>query len=118
MKTVFKTLLVFLLILTASVSYAGFEVGNDLVQGWREHQKIMQHRTGEIDFMLASRFVGYVTGVFDATEFLYDYPDGLTKDQVAAIVGKYLDANPEEWSKGGPVLVIKALQEAFPRKNR
>ena len=116
-RKLLTTLLGFVLILTVSVSY-GFETGNDLVQGWREHQRIMQNQNGEIDYQLATRFSGYVIGVFDATEHLYGLPYRVTKDQVTAIVGKYLDAHPEKWSEKDSDLVIEALIQAFPHKKK
>ena len=64
-------------------------------------------------YLLASQFVGYVTAVIDAQAENLRIPVGATEDQVCAIVGKYLEAHPEEWNKVGSDLVIKTLRIAF-----
>ena len=120
MKTLFKSSISFVVVfVTVSFCYAGFfEKGTYLVQGWRAHQKIMQNQGGQIDYVLASGFVAYIKGVFDATENVYAFQAGVTVDQVIAIVGKYLDAHPEAWSEKGSDLVIKALNQAFNGTNK
>ena len=103
-------------IAVASSQAACFNNGQDLVNGWREHQKIMNNSPAERDYLSASRFTGYVTGVADALDtIMFDIPEGTTKDQIVAIVGKYLEANPDKWQFGGSVLVVNALKGAFPK---
>ena len=97
------------------VAYAGyFETGSSLMQGWREHQKIVNSQVGERNYMLASRFVGYVTGVVDARS--KGVPVGATIDQICAIVGRYLENHPDEWNEVGSILVEKALRNAFRKQ--
>jgi len=55
-----------------------------------------------------------LTGVADANQNLV--PVGATKDQICAIVGKYLESHPEEWTQEGAVIVKKALIKAFQKK--
>ncbi|MGD9843121.1 MAG: Rap1a/Tai family immunity protein [Steroidobacteraceae bacterium] len=104
-------------ILSCSASAATyFETGASLMKGWREHQKIMNSQVGEKNFMLASAFSGYVRGVADTRSEALGVPQGVTGDQICAIVGTYLENHPEEWNDVGSVLVEKALRNAFRRK--
>ena len=41
-------------------------------------------------------------------------PIGVTKDQLAAIVSKYVRDHPEQWHKDSYVLALTALHSAFP----
>ncbi len=93
-----------------------FHTGSSLMQGWREHQKIISSVAGEKDYLRASRFIGYVMGVADARSEALDIPMGVTQDQLCAIVGKYLESHPEEWNEIGSALVEKALRNAFRNK--
>lgn len=44
-------------------------------------------------------------------------PDRLSQQQIVAVVRKYLDANPQEWSTNASLLITKAFQEAFAVKS-
>lgn len=100
------------------VVFAGayFETGSSLVQGWREHQRIINSQPGKKDYNLTSRFVGYVTGVADSRSEVLDVPAGVTKDQLCAIVGTYLENHPDEWNEVGSILVEKALRNSFGKR--
>ena len=117
MRKLIPIVTVFMLILLGSVVHAAFfETGTSLMQGWREHQKVMQSQATQKDYLAASRFIGYVTGVVDAQADNLRTPVGATKDQICAIVGKYLEAHPEEWDQVGSDLVVKALRSAFGQR--
>jgi hypothetical protein len=47
---------------------------------------------------------------------LIELPVGITTDQLAAIVAKYLEKNPEEWNKREWILIWNALVKSFPKK--
>lgn len=100
------------------LAYAGahFETGSSLMQGWREHQRIINSQPGEKDYLRASRFMGYVTGVADTRGEVLGVPAGVTKDQICAIVGRYLENHPDEWNEVGSILVEKALRNAFGKR--
>lgn len=101
----------------SNVAYAGyFETGSSLMQGWRAHQKIMNSQAGEKDYVIAFFFLGYVTGVADARGEVLGVPHGITKDQICAIVGRYLENHPDEWNEIGSILVEKALRNAFHKR--
>ena len=62
------------------------------------------------------QYSGYVIGVFDMAESVLGVPDGVTQQQVLAIVAKYLKRNPEQWNQRAAIVVLRALKTAFPRK--
>ena len=106
------------LFLFASPAHAGtirYVTGNDLVDQMQNYEKALA-RDHTMDPVKAGMFMGYVTGVADATRMLYDQPEGVTKGQIAAIVAKYLRAHPENWSEPASDLVVAAMLEAFPIK--
>ena len=59
-------------------------------------------------------FLMYVVGVCDASFYDYPMPGGVTRDQLAEVVSKYLKENPEKWGNPAFILVINALEKAFP----
>jgi len=62
-----------------------------------------------------SLYHGYVAGVIssDIEKFL---PPPTTNDTpFLAVVGNYLDDHPEQWNQPAAILVIEALQQAFPK---
>ncbi len=64
----------------------------------------------------AEKYLAYIIGVYDATSYAYNAPQSLTKGQVMAIVTGYLMQHSEQWSDPASLLVIRALKEAFPKK--
>ena len=61
--------------------------------------------------------MGYVIGVADNNSFLICAPSGsggVTVGQFRDIVKKYFDDNPAQLHKDADVLVLSALQQAFP----
>lgn len=62
-------------------------------------------------------YKGYISSlaeVFLETE--YCPPEKFTDNQAAAIVWKWLKANPERWAEPGANVVLAALKTAFPCK--
>ncbi len=104
-------------LLAASVTFGAFYDGNWLIKGWREHQKIMDSRAGERDYIAAASFSGYVTGVTDVINDVFiTIPVGSTRDQICQIVGNYLEKHPEKWTVAADILIADALKEAFKIK--
>ena len=95
--------------------FAFFDTGNDLVLNMREYEKANANVPNS-DYFKAAYYMGFVTGVCDATSHFYDAPANLTKNQLFAIVAKYLKENPEKWSQPGSLLVIEALRKSFPKR--
>lgn len=94
---------------------AEFYSGNQLVKGMEVNDKADKKIE---DYMEANAYIGYVTGVYDATRHLYDVSKVDDVKQVLAVVGNYLKKHPEKWSESAVVLVTQALQEAFPFKKK
>jgi hypothetical protein len=116
---VLKTLGIILLIsvlFPLGHAHAQFISGNDLVIYMREYEKDERGDTSASDIE-ASRYIGYVIGVYDAHRFLFDSPSGTSIGQVCAIVAKYLNEHPEKWNQTASDLVLEALKQAYP-KNR
>ena len=66
---------------------------------------------------------GYVAGVLDMAHdtqrgksYCPPAGGGVTLQQTAAVVKKYLADNPASWHKDGKVLVLEAIAKAFPCK--
>jgi hypothetical protein len=89
--------------------------GNQILEGMREHDKLM---AGDqtINYQKATYFMGYVSGVNDATSYLYGYISEVTVNQICSIVTIYLKKHPEKLNQCASILVIEALKEAFPKK--
>lgn len=88
--------------------------GYELQTKWKEAQKISEGREG--NYPDASLYQGYVIGVADSLNgIMFDIPLGVKRAQVMAIVGKYLDDNPDEWNTAADSIVRNALEKAFPR---
>ena len=62
----------------------------------------------------ASYCFGYIIGAADANASSICTPSRVTKGQVFDIVKKYLNDNPAQLHKDADVLVLNALQQAFP----
>jgi hypothetical protein len=61
-------------------------------------------------------FLGYVAGVADETTTKSCPPGGVAYGQIAEVVRKYLKDHPEELHLDPNVLVLKAIQTAWPCK--
>ena len=58
--------------------------------------------------------LGYVIGVADNNAASICTPVGVTQGQVRDIVKKYLSDNPAQLHRDADILVLNALQQAFP----
>ena len=62
---------------------------------------------------------GYILGRAEAVSYEnWSPPKDITRNQIYAIVKKYLDNHPEEWNEAAANSVLHALMEAFPLKKR
>jgi len=100
-----------------------WETGNDLIKFWKEYKsEKSNYSTG--------MYMGYITGCLDTINIVNyvmtetDYGGGdlgfeldsyVTLGQICSVIGKWLDNNPEKWNLPGNILVVQALQEAFPK---
>jgi len=108
-------------IMTCNQSRAGEPLvsGNDLIEGmrvcdvWNSGGDLDAADTGE-----AMQYLGYITGVYDATSHLYNIPKGIRPKQLIAVVSEYLRSHAERWNEPGARLVSDALLETFPLKKQ
>ena len=89
--------------------------GNKLVADMHEFEKAERHDPAA-NYQQAYFFVGYVTGVYDASDDVYFYPAKPTIAQVCSIISKYLKDNPDKLSGPADLIIIDALRKAFPKK--
>ena len=110
------------LVLSSSVTYAGFDSGNDLLKLLKACDK--RDAGGSVsDGMGCMAGRGYVSAVYDSHEVFvqnelisnfYCAPIGVQRAQLGAVVLKYLNDNPAELHMSAAALVINAFGEAWP----
>ena len=90
--------------------------GSNLIKGMRQDDNTAYANARPR--YLGGLYEGYVLGVRDGMQVFvsYNFPRGITNGQFVAVVSKYLKAHPERWNEDAALLVINALQEAFPKK--
>jgi len=114
-----KVLLVIgLMLMTCQAVYgAEYATGNDFVNRWREYKKDdVGQRYSSFD---VAYYMGYVDGISDTGYGIwFAYPKGTTTSQLCHVVGKWIDDHPERWANTPWVIVVTALQEAFPLQKK
>ena len=96
-------LLFFCLISTSAVAQLQFNKGNAL------KEYCQSTNVYEMGFC-----IGYVVGVADNNAMSICMPPGVSQGQIRDIVKKYLNDNPAQLHRDADVLVLNALQQAFP----
>lgn len=113
---------VMIALLVALPSYASkyFMDGNRLVDLWRGAQRMEASAKGEdqtaspnpvYDSMQMAEYIGFVVGVVDGMGIANRFPEQTSAAQMTAIVGKWLEDNPEQWHQPGYQIVATALSE-------
>jgi hypothetical protein len=100
---------------TALDSSAQLIDGHKLVADMQEFEKA-ERKDPDTNCQQAFFYVGYVTGVYDASDDFYPYPGKPTIKEICSLVAKYLKDNPGKWGRPADLLIIEALQKAFPKK--
>ncbi|RTZ13605.1 hypothetical protein EJ063_19555 [Vibrio aquaticus] len=101
------------LAVVANSASAYFYNGNDLREPLKEYRKA-EREDPNTDYTQAWNFRGYVYGVYDATDSEYCTPRDFGGHQLMAVVAKYIEDNPQLWSKPADELVGSAIKAAFP----
>ena len=105
-----KTLIISLSLLYVDQSFAGFKSGNDLYINMLDYNKPEAHYGGGV-------YLGYVIGLADVMDgVVWCSQDGVTAGQLAKIVGKFLEQNPQMLHLNADMLVVSALRQSFPCK--
>ena len=87
--------------------------GHILVDNMRAYEKTSIDDFNERE--QASLYMGYVSGVFDATSHYINIPKNITHGQAWDIVTKFLNKHPERLNEPAAKLIVEALLEAFPK---
>ena len=114
-----RTLL--LLLLVAMISPATvFAMPNCgvLAEGYLEFKKLAQGE-GEGDAFDQGIYMGYIKGYADALtssdQPFVEIPKEVNNGEIYAVVGKWLQANPERWHRAMDYCVFTALYAAWPK---
>lgn len=103
-----------LIVLFVPIFDAWGYVGNDLIIDLREYEK-SERNDPKIIYISVGIYIGFVKGVYESNTNII-CAEGIKLKQMNAGVAKYLNEHPEEWNQPAYVLVIKALNKAFPCK--
>ena len=126
MKTVSKmTIIVALILLTTPLAHAQcygtqWMSGTMLIGLWEGNKRCdaLSAKATTEDNAYSLQYMGYVVGVSEAMGWLIEIPTGTTVEQICHVVGKYLDAHPQDWHLPACTLVVAAVLEAYstPKK--
>lgn len=93
---------------------AEFYTAAELVSFMREDERF-DRGDRAADLMDASRYHGYVAGIYDVhVGVSVCPPKGVTIRIATAVVTKYLNEHPEQWTQTAESMVTRALKAAFP----
>jgi hypothetical protein len=113
-----RTIVLFLLLLSTVACASAFDFynGKDLNDQWNDAKQAYQGKGDEATGFYAGVMMGYIAGVAGALDgSAFRLPRSVTTVQLAAIVGNYLEKNPDKRNWGARNLVVAALSEAFPK---
>ena len=120
MKGICKGLIVMALIfLISPVAEAQFFTGATLMDEWKAFQRAnagqLQPSDTITDAIKNGHYMGFVMGVWNTANYYYVTPGGITGAQMFHVVGKYLEEHPQRWHESAVILVVDALNQAFPQ---
>jgi hypothetical protein len=108
-----KLILLFTLFLAPLTSNADYQLTSELVQDWKAFKKDTKSKE---ETLRHGMYIGYVWGVIDSCNGrMFVIPNNAKSGQLFHVVGKWLEGHPEEWHKEPQALVVRALQDAFPK---
>lgn len=110
-------LISFSLLGLANPSSAYIKDANDLIEGMRAYEQI-EAGVKDVGYYAPGVYCGYIVAVYDCNERAFCGNEKATGGQLFAIVTKYLNEHPEQWSLPASSVVLRALKLAFPCKPR
>jgi hypothetical protein len=110
--------LMFVFVMCSDYAWYQYKSGSDLILLWHAYQEVESKKgNAPIDTLSDGiAFIYYVQGAVDARWNSLSVPSTAGTRQLCYMVGKYLDAHPNEWHENGADLVVKALRGAFQQK--
>jgi hypothetical protein len=112
MNRMFKVLVVIAIVSLISPLASAEMNGRFLAEGWKAFQQPETENRKSADVYNEGLYTGFVLGVCDG---ILKLPSGVTIEQRMKAVGNYLDAHPERLHEAAVLLVVEALNEAFPK---
>ena len=92
--------------------------GHVLFSWWNAYERIQQDTNEQGDRVKGAMFIAYVAGVCDAEAVskipYFVLPSNVDANTVWRIVGKFLEAHPEELNSQAIGLVEEALSAVYP----
>jgi hypothetical protein len=102
------------LFVVSSNAYAVRVTGHDLVEYVKDYKKAV-NEDPKANYFNPGQLMGYVLAVADVSSTLDTIcAYSATNGQLVAVVSKYIDEHPKEWSQDAAIIIIRALAEAFP----
>jgi len=119
------------LMLAVAVAASAQVTGQALHDEWQSYEKFDRNdpSISSSDYFGAGAYMGYVRGCLDSKDpyfivftgltgaspkDLWELPKDSTAKQMFAVVGRYLDDHPEQWSSPASIVVVTAVVAAFP----
>lgn len=89
--------------------------GQWLIRGFQAEERINNHKKRDDDYADYCFLYGYISGVAQAGEAIWwHYPAHNTLHQLGAVIIKYMNSHPEQWSDPAVIIIERAFKEAFP----
>ena len=119
------TLLAFLLALSFLLSPAAYARDEAIVVSGLQGHDLLGLCTSPAGSAELNFCFGYIEGIRDGLVWLaaarkskasISIPNGVTKEQLATVIVKYLNSHPERKARAAGILVFVALKQAFPPK--
>ncbi|MBP1746269.1 MAG: Rap1a immunity protein [Deltaproteobacteria bacterium] len=115
MKRICKGLIVIAFVFLNSPLVEAQMTGQILVNGWKAFQRADSNNPRMEDTYHEAAYTGFIVGVCDATSHHFNIRSNITPEQALNVVGKYLDEHADRWHESAVVLVLDALEQAFPK---
>jgi hypothetical protein len=118
-----RVLLAVVLLGVSSVSFGAFMSGHELLAYAKECDKYRAGQSSQDYYRSCGSGKSYVAGVFDTVDTLssrwliekhFCKPDDVDRNQLVAIVRKYMDDHPEQMDFAAAGIIFDALTQAYP----
>ena len=107
MKVRMKQAVLALFLISNSGSLFAVLVDGNKLSEWSNNQDQAGFESG--------LFEGYVAGVLDVgNNLIFCTTSDVKREQLNAIVAKFLKNNPEQWNEPASILVIDSIRSEFP----